>query len=90
MLPTSVSNDPDSILTPASVVMTNENQCQLIPATSGSAISPNASNSAALAASLAANGPKRLHVSNIPFRFREADLRQLLGVSFCELTCFIR
>ncbi|XP_070186991.1 RNA binding protein fox-1 homolog 2-like isoform X17 [Littorina saxatilis] len=24
-------------------------------------------------------GPKRLHVSNIPFRFREADLRQLLG-----------
>ncbi|XP_064622481.1 RNA binding protein fox-1 homolog 3-like isoform X5 [Lineus longissimus] len=27
------------------------------------------------------SGPKRLHVSNIPFRFREADLRQLLGVS---------
>ncbi|XP_046583186.1 RNA binding protein fox-1 homolog 1-like isoform X2 [Haliotis rubra] len=26
------------------------------------------------------SGPKRLHVSNIPFRFREADLRQLLGV----------
>ncbi|ELU04732.1 hypothetical protein CAPTEDRAFT_79092, partial [Capitella teleta] len=23
--------------------------------------------------------PKRLHVSNIPFRFREADLRNLLG-----------
>ncbi|GFN98356.1 RNA binding protein fox-1 [Plakobranchus ocellatus] len=35
------------------------------PPTSG-AISPN-------------TGPKRLHVSNIPFRFREADLRQLLG-----------
>jgi len=28
-----------------------------------------------------ASGPKRLHVSNIPFRFREADLRNLLGVS---------
>ena len=28
-----------------------------------------------------APGPKRLHVSNIPFRFREADLRNLLGVS---------
>ena len=28
-----------------------------------------------------AAGPKRLHVSNIPFRFREADLRNLLGVS---------
>ena len=27
-----------------------------------------------------AQGPKRLHVSNIPFRFREADLRNLLGV----------
>ena len=27
------------------------------------------------------SGPKRLHVSNIPFRFREADLRNLLGVS---------
>ncbi|XP_053392511.1 RNA binding protein fox-1 homolog 2-like isoform X9 [Mercenaria mercenaria] len=27
----------------------------------------------------AAQGPKRLHVSNIPFRFREADLRNLLG-----------
>ena len=26
-------------------------------------------------------GPKRLHVSNIPFRFREADLKSLLGVS---------
>ncbi|XP_050393784.1 RNA binding protein fox-1 homolog 2 isoform X5 [Patella vulgata] len=28
------------------------------------------------------SGPKRLHISNIPFRFREADLRQLLGVEF--------
>lgn len=30
--------------------------------------------------------PKRLHVSNIPFRFREPDLRQLFYVSkekFC-------
>ena len=26
--------------------------------------------------------PKRLHISNIPFRFREADLRQLFYVSF--------
>jgi hypothetical protein len=24
--------------------------------------------------------PKRLHVSNIPFRFRDADLRQMFGV----------
>lgn len=31
-------------------------------------------------------GPKRLHVSNIPFRFREADLKSLLGVSVCYRT----
>lgn len=27
--------------------------------------------------------PKRLHVSNIPFRFRDPDLRQMFGVSTC-------
>ena len=26
------------------------------------------------------NTPKRLHVSNIPFRFRDPDLRSLFGV----------
>lgn len=34
--------------------------------------------------------PKRLHVSNIPFRFREADLRALLGVSFVWLSVVIK
>ena len=29
--------------------------------------------------------PKRLHVSNIPFRFRDPDLRQMFGVSAPEL-----
>lgn len=29
--------------------------------------------------------PKRLHVSNIPFRFREAELRQLFYVSVCVM-----
>jgi len=29
--------------------------------------------------------PKRLHVSNIPFRFRDPDLRQLFGVMFFKL-----
>ena len=28
--------------------------------------------------------PKRLHVSNIPFRFRDPDLRQMFGVSVCD------
>lgn len=27
------------------------------------------------------NQPKRLHVSNIPFRFRDPDLRAMFGVS---------
>lgn len=27
------------------------------------------------------NQPKRLHVSNIPFRFRDPDLRTMFGVS---------
>jgi RNA binding protein fox-1 len=36
------------------------------------------------------NTPKRLHVSNIPFRFRDPDLRNMFGVrtkfrAFCEL-----
>jgi len=30
--------------------------------------------------------PKRLHVSNIPFRFRDPDLRQMFGVSTCFLS----
>ncbi|TNN06211.1 RNA binding protein fox-1 [Schistosoma japonicum] len=39
----------------------------------------NSGTATALTANLVNVGPKRLHVSNIPFRFREADLRQLLG-----------
>lgn len=31
--------------------------------------------------------PKRLHVSNIPFRFRDPDLRQMFGV--CRTAVFI-
>lgn len=37
-------------------------------------------------AQVGTTGPKRLHVSNIPFRFREADLKGLLGV--CMLAPF--
>uniref|UniRef100_A0A8C4XFD3 RNA binding protein fox-1 homolog 1 n=1 Tax=Erpetoichthys calabaricus TaxID=27687 RepID=A0A8C4XFD3_ERPCA len=33
--------------------------------------------------------PKRLHVSNIPFRFRDPDLRQMFGVSnTIDIVCF--
>lgn len=34
------------------------------------------------------NQPKRLHVSNIPFRFRDPDLRQLFGVRPTLLSFF--
>lgn len=34
------------------------------------------------------NQPKRLHVSNIPFRFRDPDLRQLFGVRPILLSVF--
>jgi hypothetical protein len=30
------------------------------------------------------NQPKRLHVSNIPFRFRDPDLRAMFGVSVVQ------
>lgn len=34
--------------------------------------------------------PKRLHVSNIPFRFRDPDLRAMFGVSsFTILSAYI-
>jgi len=36
--------------------------------------------SSAAASDTRETGPKRLHVSNIPFRFRETDLRNLLAV----------
>lgn len=32
--------------------------------------------------------PKRLHVSNIPFRFRDPDLRQMFGVCGLEYSPF--
>ncbi|OQR77062.1 RNA binding protein fox-13-like, partial [Tropilaelaps mercedesae] len=49
----------------------------LIPSDEELAASQQLSEAAATLEAL--NGPKRLHVSNIPFRFREPDLRQLFG-----------
>ena len=47
---------------------------------SGEATSPDSVNTSTSTASQGSSvGPKRLHVSNIPFRFREADLKSLLG-----------
>jgi len=40
----------------------------------------NATNTSSSIISEAKNQPKRLHVSNIPFRFRDPDLRAMFGV----------
>ncbi|XP_063225866.1 RNA binding protein fox-1 homolog 1-like isoform X35 [Bacillus rossius redtenbacheri] len=40
---------------------------------------PVTSNSVVLASEIGKNQPKRLHVSNIPFRFRDPDLRAMFG-----------
>lgn len=51
-----------------------------VPASSAS--SPSSSSTPTITATQTTIQPKRLHVSNIPFRFRDPDLRQLFGVSF--------
>jgi hypothetical protein len=35
------------------------------------------------------NQPKRLHVSNIPFRFRDPDLRAMFGVSIYRISVVV-
>lgn len=45
---------------------------------------------AAAAGDLSKNQPKRLHVSNIPFRFRDPDLRAMFGVSFISYFVLIQ
>lgn len=47
-----------------------------------SSISSNATNTSSSIISEAKNQPKRLHVSNIPFRFRDPDLRAMFGVCY--------
>lgn len=68
------------------------------PGAAGVAVQSPANAAAAAAAAAAAGNlvpltdaqktisqPKRLHVSNIPFRFRDPDLRSMFGVSFFVL-----
>jgi hypothetical protein len=52
-------------------------------ATSGVSSNLNAATATTVSAAVAEqkNQPKRLHVSNIPFRFRDPDLRAMFGVS---------
>lgn len=49
----------------------------LVPVTSGATTPATATQGTDLKGQ-----PKRLHVSNIPFRFRDPDLRAMFGVSF--------
>lgn len=57
------------------------NQTDLDGEVQAQPVSPSAAGTVATTAATSPTGagPKRLHVSNIPFRFREADLRNLLG-----------
>ncbi|XP_076438532.1 RNA binding protein fox-1 homolog 2-like isoform X3 [Babylonia areolata] len=80
---TNVSSEPSTpaiYATPAAVTVTAsgavEQQTTDLPSAEGE-VQP--SQTQPVAAVSPGTGPKRLHVSNIPFRFREADLRQLLG-----------
>ncbi|KAL3283189.1 hypothetical protein HHI36_006341, partial [Cryptolaemus montrouzieri] len=54
-----------------------ENQTTTVPPTSDGA--ENTNTGATAAADPSKNQPKRLHVSNIPFRFRDPDLRAMFG-----------
>lgn len=80
----SVSSEPSApaiYTTPAAVTVTAngavEQQTQTdLPSADSEAQTCQSQPAAAISPG---TGPKRLHVSNIPFRFREADLRQLLG-----------
>lgn len=56
----------------------------LVPVTSGATTPATATQGTDLKGQ-----PKRLHVSNIPFRFRDPDLRAMFGVSMISLFSFI-
>lgn len=60
-----------------------ENGPTIPPPTSESSDISNATSTQA-ASDLVKNQPKRLHVSNIPFRFRDPDLRAMFGVSIIK------
>lgn len=55
---------------------TNDESRALVPVTSGATTPATATQGTDLKSQ-----PKRLHVSNIPFRFRDPDLRTMFGVS---------
>ena len=60
-----------------------------VPASSASSSSPSSSSTPTITATQTTIQPKRLHVSNIPFRFRDPDLRQLFGVSFFYFNIYL-
>lgn len=55
----------------------------LVPVTSGATTPATATQGTDLKGQ-----PKRLHVSNIPFRFRDPDLRAMFGVSFLKISSY--
>lgn len=65
----------------ASSIVSSVIPSQASSATSAAAMAAVAAAAAAAGGDPSKNQPKRLHVSNIPFRFRDPDLRTMFGVS---------
>ena len=85
-LPQAVVSTTSGTILPSSVVLSQQSQMVTSPPNT-SAVSAATQQQVALINAAGQqskdNTPKRLHVSNIPFRFRDPDLRSLFGVSNC-------
>lgn len=66
---------------------TSENgENQTVPTLASSEGGDSTTNGGSVGGDPSKNQPKRLHVSNIPFRFRDPDLRAMFGVSIQQET----
>jgi hypothetical protein len=79
-----ISQSVSSASDPAAMAVLQDSTANLQPV---QAVDPLAKTDSSTATSTGvaagtAQFPKRLHVSNIPFRFRDPDLRALFGVSY--------
>jgi hypothetical protein len=82
-LPQAVSSTTAGSILPSSVALSQQSQMVTSPPPNTSVVSAATQQQVALINAAGQqnkdNTPKRLHVSNIPFRFRDPDLRSLFG-----------
>jgi hypothetical protein len=75
-------------LSPSSTAVSQTTTTIVTPASSSSLnVATSITNTSSSSSAEAKNQPKRLHVSNIPFRFRDPDLRAMFGV-ISNRSCF--